>query len=91
MFNPASSQVMPSVRRDSGTRCSTSDIATIIVGAKNTPASSTATASPGRLPTHGSGNVVSAVATAPASNRRRNGACSFSAPNSRPAAQLPSA
>ncbi|KUP03036.1 hypothetical protein AR276_02215 [Stenotrophomonas maltophilia] len=82
---------MPSVRRASGTRCSTSDIATIIVGAKNTPASSTAAASAGRLPTHSSGNVVNAVAAAPASNRRGSGIGSFRAPNSRPAAQLPSA
>ncbi|KAG1486335.1 hypothetical protein G6F54_013279 [Rhizopus delemar] len=91
MFNPASSQVMPSVSRDAGTRCSTSDIATIIVGAKNSPASSTAAANAGSVPAHGSGSVVRAVAAAPSSNSRGIGPCSFNAPNSRPAAQLPSA
>ena len=82
---------MPSVNCRSGTRCSTRDMATIMVGAKNSPATNTAAASAGMLLTSTSGTVVAAVAKPPTSNSRGNGVASLSPPNSRPARQEPTA
>ncbi|MNN32609.1 hypothetical protein D3C81_1463320 [compost metagenome] len=70
---------------------STSDIATIMVGAKNRPAISTAPASPAILLAISKGRVVAPVARPPINKSLCNGAFSLSAPNTRPAAHEPMA
>ncbi|MNJ68309.1 hypothetical protein D3C77_645460 [compost metagenome] len=82
---------MPSVNCRSGTIFSTRDIATIRLGAKNRPAISTAPASSAIVPAITNGKVVAAVARPPSSKSLHNGVFSFSAPNTRPAAQEPMA
>ena len=91
MLRPVISQVMPSVRRLAGTICSTRAMATIRVGAKNSPEIKIATASPGMLVTSSNGKVVNAVATPQNRNCRGNGALSFRVPNANPARHEPMA
>src|SRR5471032_386575 len=65
MLNPVTSHVRPSVSLAGGTMRSTNAIATISVGAKNSPATNTASASPNMFVASSNGNVVTAVATPP--------------------------
>src|SRR5471030_44862 len=65
MLNPVTSDVRPSVSLAGGTMRSTNAIATISVGAKNSPATNTASASPNMFVASSNGNVVTAVATPP--------------------------
>ena len=88
---PVTIQVNPSVSREGGTMFSTSPMATIMVGAKNNPATNIAAASVKTLCTHSSGKVVKAVANAAYKNRRGKGTGIFIAPKISPARQEPNA
>ena len=66
-------------------------MATISVGAKNSPATNTASDSPRMFTASSSGKVVTAVATPPYRNNRGSGTLERNAPNASPARHEPMA
>ncbi|MNP12656.1 hypothetical protein D3C76_1049010 [compost metagenome] len=91
MLSPVTSQVRPSVSLAGGTICSTRAMATISVGAKNSPATNTASDKPRMFAASNNGKVVTAVATPPYRNRRASGTFERSAPKASPARHEPMA